>query len=96
MSKKKRCKLGVCELCKRDDMELTFHHLIPVTNHKNKWFKKNFTREEMNTGADLCSDCHGNIHRFINEKELGKHFNTIAKLLENEDVSKFVQWVSKR
>jgi len=39
-----------CELCGRENV-LTFHHLIPVTLHKNKWFKKNYTREEMNTGV---------------------------------------------
>jgi len=46
--------IGNCELCKREN-ELTFHHLIPRTNHKNKWFKKNFTREEMNQGINICN-----------------------------------------
>lgn len=33
-----------CDLCQREQ-PLTFHHLIPVCLHKNKWFKKNYTRE---------------------------------------------------
>jgi len=81
-----------CELCERE-METTSHHLIPVSNHKNKWFKKNFTKEEMNVRLDLCGDCHPAIHKFISEKELGKKYNTKEKLLEHPKVSKFVNWV---
>ena len=84
-----------CEMCGRE-MELTFHHLIPRTLHKNKWFKKNFTREEMNTGIDVCRDCHNAIHKFIPEKELGRNYNTKEKLLGHEKVFGFVKWVSKR
>lgn len=87
---------GSCELCGRE-RELTFHHLIPRTTHRNKWFKKNFTREEMSRGLDLCRDCHSAIHTFIpNEKHLGRYFNTRELLLEHEELARFVEWVAGR
>jgi len=84
-----------CCFCGRD-LKLTFHHLIPRTLHSRKWFKKNFTAEELNLGLMLCRDCHDAIHRFIPEKEMGKDYNTEEKLLAHEKVSTFVAWVAKR
>ena len=88
--------IGKCELCEREN-ELTFHHLIPKSQHKNKWFKKMFTREEMNTGVDLCKeDCHNEIHRIINEKEMGRSFNTIQKLLRHPKVKKYIKYIKNQ
>ena len=85
-----------CELCGREK-ETTSHHLIPRTLHSNKWFEKNFTKEEMhNRRLELCLDCHKNIHKFIEEKKMGKEYNTKEKLLAHEKVAKFIQWISKR
>lgn len=87
---------GTCELCQRD-RELTFHHLIPRTTHRNKWFRKNFTREEMQRGLNLCRDCHSAVHQFVpSEKELGRHYNTREKLLEHPELAQFVTWVAQR
>jgi len=85
--------MGKCELCGREN-ELTFHHLIPVTLHKNKWFKKNYTREEMSQGINLCKhDCHKEIHRLIGEKEMGRSFNTIKKLMSHSKVKKYINYI---
>lgn len=89
-------RIGECPLCKRKDIMLTFHHLIPKTHHKNKWFKKNFTSEELNSGIDICRDCHDAIHKFYDEKTLGKEFNTLEKIQEDEKLSKHFSWVSKQ
>jgi hypothetical protein len=81
-----------CELCERENL-LTFHHLIPVTLHTNKWFKKNYTREEIN----ICkNDCHKQIHILISEKELGKKYNTLQKLLNHKEVKKYIKWLKKK
>lgn len=83
-------------MCGRE-RELTFHHLIPKTCHSTKWFKKNFTKEDMTTrGINVCHDCHRAVHKFIPEKELGRNFNTLDKLMEHEHVKGFVEWVAKR
>lgn len=85
--------VGKCELCGREN-ELTFHHLIPVCLHKNKWFKKNYTREEMSQGINLCKhDCHKEIHRLIGEKEMGRSFNTIKKLMSHSKVKKYINYI---
>lgn len=82
-----------CELCERDN-DLTFHHLIPVTLHKNKWFKKNFTREQMREGINICKDdCHKQIHKLISEKDMGKYYNTKEKLLNHLQVKKYIKWI---
>ncbi len=85
-----------CELCGREN-ELTFHHLIPVCLHTNKWFKKNYTQEEMKKGINICKyECHREIHNLILEKEMGRDYNTIEKLLNHPKVSKYINWIKKR
>lgn len=88
--------IGKCELCERTN-ELTFHHLIPKSQHSNKWFKKNYTREEMNEGIHICKrDCHREIHRLIGEKEMGRSFNTKEKLLRHPKVIKYLKYIKKQ
>lgn len=86
-----------CVLCERE-LPTTEHHLIPKTNHNNKWFKKKFKKEEMkNRKINVCDDCHSAIHKFIpNEKELGKNYNTIEKLMSHPNLKKFIEWVKNR
>lgn len=86
---------GVCEMCERETV-LTFHHLIPRTLHKRKWYQKRYTSEELNQGIDICYSCHEAVHDFITEKDLGKHYNTLDLLMKHPKVDKFVEWISKR
>ncbi|MEM7656789.1 MAG: hypothetical protein AAF399_11720 [Bacteroidota bacterium] len=85
----------ICELCEREVERTSRHHLIPRTLHSNKWFKKRFSREQMEETVDLCRDCHRQIHRFINHKELGRHYNSLEKLLSHEKVKNFVAWLTR-
>lgn len=86
-----------CELCGSEDDELNFHHLIPRTLHTNKFFKRKYTKEFMNQGIDICRHyCHRQIHRFISEKDMGLTYNTLEKLLEHEEVKKYIDWRKKR
>lgn len=87
--------MPTCELCERTVSTTSRHHLIPRTVHSNKWFKKRFTREEMNGTVDLCRDCHSQIHRFFSEKELGRNYNSIEKLRAEPKVQQFVKWLCK-
>ena len=85
-----------CELCNREN-ELTFHHLIPICLHTNKWFKKNYTSDEMNKGIYICKyQCHKEIHTLILEKEIGKNYNTKELLLSHPKVSKYIKWIKKK
>jgi hypothetical protein len=84
--------MTLCELC-RNEASHNFHHFIPRTLHSNKWFKKRYSRAEMQQGIQVCKACHGAIHDLVpDEKELGRHYNTLEKLLAHPEISKFVEW----
>ena len=86
----------LCELCFSEVVH-NFHHYIPRTLHSNKWFKKRYTREQMQEGMNLCKSCHKAIHDLIpNEKKLGRHFNTMEKLLAHPQVAGYVKWKRER
>lgn len=46
--------------------------------------------------ADLCRDCHPYLHKKFTHRELGETYNTIKKIMANEDVFKFVTWLKKQ
>lgn len=85
----------LCELCGREDAA-SFHHFIPRTLHSNKWFKKNFTREQMRAGLELCRQCHTAVHDAADEKTLGRHYNTRDKLLAHPTIARYVSWKQRR
>lgn len=87
---------GFCEFCNRLK-ELTFHHFIPKTLHKNKLFLKLFSKEYMKThGIDLCKECHYTVHHFWDEKTLGKEYNTKEKIVNDPKFKKYLKWVMKQ
>ncbi len=87
-----------CALCGRVTRRgTTEHHLIPRRCHRNKWFKKRFSRTRMQQTISVCHDCHRSIHRFVpREKDLGRYHNTVETLLEHEQIARFVAWVRDR
>ncbi len=74
-----------CELCERDEIFLTKHHLTP--------------REEGGKDLDLafiCEDCHKQIHGFYTNKELAIRLNTIDDLKKDEKISKYIKFIKKQ
>ena len=89
--------LPPCELCGRITRGGTKHHLIPRTCHSNKWFRKNYTREQMRQTVELCRECHKAIHRFVpREKNLGRYHNTLEQLRALPDLARFIEWVKRQ
>lgn len=85
-----------CEICEKE-LPLTFHHLIPKKCHSNKWFRKRYTREEMNTrGIYVCRKCHSYIHSIAGNKELGRDYNTLENLLKHEKMVSFKAYAMGR
>jgi len=85
-----------CALC-GSERSITFHHLIPRSCHRNKWFKKNFDKTDMKArGIDICRRCHSFIHRKFSEKSLGRELNTLDKILENETMTAYLKWARKQ
>ncbi|NLR92682.1 hypothetical protein HGP29_15795 [Flammeovirga sp. SR4] len=85
-------KEGICELCEKESY-ITFHHLIPKSTHKNKWFRKNFDIEDMrHRGINVCRKCHSYIHKLYSEKELGRRLNTLESIKNDEQIMRYVEW----
>ncbi len=89
---------NLCKLCGRQTKRgTTEHHLIPRTCHRNKWFKKTFSREQMTKTVELCHDCHRTVHRLIpSEKLLGRQFNSLKRLREHPQIRRYVGWIRKQ
>lgn len=90
-----RAKFGTCPLCRRDT-NLTFHHLIPKKMHRRNRFQKNYSREQLNAGVDVCARCHRGIHRLHDEMMLGSELNTLQALQSDPAVRKHVRWVARQ
>ncbi|MEM7258612.1 MAG: hypothetical protein AAF404_14635 [Pseudomonadota bacterium] len=86
---------GPCALCQRRG-HLTFHHLIPRKLHRRNFFRKRYTRQELQEGVSVCRTCHNGLHKLYDEMTLGKHLNTLEKLRNDEAVARHVSWVAKR
>ena len=85
-----------CGLCGSEEV-YNFHHFIPRTLHRNKWFKKRYTRRQLQQGMYLCKACHDAVHDLIpDEKTLGREFNAREKLLEHPPIAEYVEWKRKR
>ena len=84
---------SACEICERDYIPLTYHHLIPRGVHakvlKRGWHEKHV----LNSVAWLCRACHSFIHRMACNEELARHWYTIERICERDDVRKWAQWV---
>lgn len=83
--KKKNNEVGDCPLCGRVMIAKSAdeHHLIPVA----------FKGKETIT---LHRICHRKLHSCITEREMQHHYHTIERLLEHEEVQKFVKWVKDK
>ncbi|MCX8047691.1 HNH endonuclease [Anoxybacillus gonensis] len=74
---------GMCELCERDDVVLTAHHLTP----------KEYGGTET---AKLCLPCHKQIHALYTNEELASRLYTIERLQHDENIASFIRWIRKQ
>ena len=84
-----------CQLCRRHTF-LTAHHLIPRKLHRRNWFRKHYTRVELQQVVKLCHDCHRGLHKLYDEMTLAKSYNSLEKMRADDAVMKHVQWVGRR
>ncbi|BCB02984.1 HNH endonuclease [Bacillus sp. KH172YL63] len=76
---------GTCELCGRNEVETTIHHLTP--------------KEEGGTflpTAQLCIPCHKQIHSLYSNEELAVRLNTVSDLRRDEKIHAFIKWIRKQ
>jgi len=85
-----------CEVCGRE-ASLTFHHLIPKTLHGKKWYRKRYSLAELKSrGMHVCRECHRAIHKFWDEKTLGKEHNTPELILGTELIRNHIRYMRRR
>jgi hypothetical protein len=78
--------LGICPICDREMWEghsTNRHHFYP----KCKGGKES---------EFLHRICHRKIHSLFSEKQLAKTYNNTEIIRENEEIQKFIKWVSKK
>lgn len=77
--------IGLCELCGRQEVVLTEHHLTP--------------REEGGAflpTAFLCIPCHKQVHALYTNQELAARLNTLDALRQDEKLVPYIKWIRKR
>lgn len=88
-------KVTACEICERDWIPMTYHHLIPKAVH-TKVLKRGWHEErQLNSVAWLCRACHSFVHRMASNEELAKNYYTVELICEREEVQKWAMWVGK-
>ena len=85
--------IGICQLCEREKLFLTKHHLVPRARH-NKKVKRDYKGDE-NSVVPMCQSCQNQIHSLFTNKQLERDFNSIGKLKANEDVQRWITWIRK-
>ncbi|KAK0649480.1 hypothetical protein B0T16DRAFT_327225 [Cercophora newfieldiana] len=84
-----------CEICQRDWINLTYHHLIPRFVHA-KVVKRGWHRaDELQNVAWLCGACHRFVHQFANHEDLARRYYTVDLLLAEEEVVRWAEWVGR-
>lgn len=84
-----------CTLCGRST-DLTFHHLIPRKVHRRNYFRRHYSREQLQQGIDLCRLCHKGLHRLYDEMTLARRLNRLEALLADPAIRRHVAWVRKQ
>jgi hypothetical protein len=75
---------NICPLCNRELAEpIVRHHLIPPSKGG---------RDEPTVAMHKI--CQAKVHAVFTETELKN--NTVDRIKENEDIVKFIKWVSKK
>ncbi|WP_280768829.1 HNH endonuclease [Salipaludibacillus daqingensis] len=77
--------MGRCELCERESVILTEHHLIP----------KEEGGAHLKT-AFLCKPCHKQIHHLYTNKELALRLGTVERLQNDEKIIRFLRFIRKQ
>ena len=81
-----------CPICQREDGEMMQdHHLKPRT-----FRNRDKSINDKDNLITIHKVCHSTIHAFFKEKELFKYYHTVERLLEDQDMQNFVEWIKKK
>lgn len=60
---------------------------------RRKAFRRTLPPEAFDEGIHVCHPCHKAIHRFLDEKTLGREYRTLEALRAHPELAAFVAWV---
>ncbi|KAA8644761.1 hypothetical protein EYZ11_002181 [Aspergillus tanneri] len=86
---------SACEICERDWIPLSYHHLIPRGVHAKVLKKGWHDKWMLNSVAWLCRACHSFVHRMASNEELAREWYTVDRIMEREDAQDWAKWVSR-
>lgn len=94
-STKAQAQASGCEICGRDWINLSYHHLIPRFVHA-KAVKRGWHRpDELQNVAWLCGACHARVHAFAGHEELARRYYTVELLMAQPEMVAWAEWVGK-
>lgn len=78
---------SVCPICGQPmtNENSNLHHLIPVLKGG-----------KVDDTIRMHIVCHNKLHSIWSEAEMRDYWNTIPRILESEDIQKFIKWVRKQ
>ena len=86
---------SACELCERDWIPLTYHHLIPRSTHE-KVLKRGWHPERrLNAVAWICRACHDFVHGIASNEELAREWWSLDRIRAREDTQIWIDWVGR-
>lgn len=86
-------RVSACEICERDWIPLTYHHLIPKAVHAKVLKRGWHDEQQLNSVAWLCRACHSFVHKMASNEELAREWYTVDLICSREDAQKWAQWV---
>lgn len=90
-----RHKTTDCEICGRDWVPLTYHHLVPRAVHAKALRRGWHAEADLQAAAWLCRACHSFVHRLEGNEALAREYYTVDKLLARDEVRAFAAWVGR-
>ncbi|RYD70082.1 MAG: HNH endonuclease [Sphingobacteriales bacterium] len=77
--------MPLCELCCREVIDVSRHHLTP----KQKGGKHMPT-------VNLCQPCHTTLHHTFSNAELARIYNSVEKLLAAAPLQNYLSWIKTK
>lgn len=90
-----RHKATDCEICGRDWVPLTYHHLVPRAAHAKALRRGWHAEADLQAAAWLCRACHSFVHRLEGNEALAREYYTVDRLLARDEVRAFAAWVGR-
>ncbi|MCB1173167.1 MAG: hypothetical protein KDK39_06370 [Leptospiraceae bacterium] len=89
-------KAPTCQLCDRQAVALTRHHLVPRSCHHRSRIRRRLSAIERAQVILICRPCHSQIHRLYSAMELALHYHHLAALRQDPALVSFVRFIRKQ